>query len=328
MPKPKESKEHYDTEYWERMADIEHQMVDGISLKDRIDKEVDLVLDHADLNLKPGDKVLDLASGTGPHAIQLAKRTGADVQGRDVAQTLVDIANQEVQDETREKILNVNFELGNYSDVKDSIEPGQKFKCITIFGSSFIYLKSHEEYQKALQDFYDILEPGGKLVIQWREKNQYFSAENRKLSSDEEVNKRGYQWVPLEEGKKDTFSRTAHGPMCWKKPTDTEEGYGMYVTEGEQGSNQHPYQDIPGPEGDLDYFSFGRVYVDNNRHELPVPSTSGLSFLDTSKLPLMERMITEAGFLSPKLIPGKEGVDLSKDGYRRLFAIVAEKPVN
>lgn len=324
-----EADDHYNSEYWESMADIEHRVIDGISLQDRIDKEVNLVLQHGGLNLQLGDKVLDLASGTGPHAIKIAELTGAEVEGREIGDKLVEIANkrakkkaEEIAAITRDRVLRVNFAKGNYGEVKKSLKQDDRFKCITCMGSSFIYLRSFEDYANALKDFNDILEPGGKIVFQWREKDPA----GRKQPPPKIP---GYRILDMPEGKIDALGRKAHPGMLWKDNTPEEkDGYGMYITEGESKPPVHPYGDIPGRAGDMDPFAFGRVYVDANGNEIPFETTSGLSFLEKEKFPLIKRMLEEAGFINVKLIPeDPNGVALSLDGYRRLYAVVAEKPV-
>ena len=41
----------------------------------------------------------------------------------------------------------------------------------------------------------------------------------------------------------------------------------------------------------------------------------------------MERMLTDVGFENVRMVPDEAGAPLSVDGKRRMFGIVAEKPL-
>lgn len=107
---------------------------------------------------RPGQTLLDVASGTGDLAAALAKKVGK--QGHVI---LTDI-NSSMLARGRERLLDQGL-LGNVSYVLANAEelpfPSQTFDCITIaFG-----LRNVTAQEKALGSMYRVLKPGGKLLI-------------------------------------------------------------------------------------------------------------------------------------------------------------------
>ncbi len=113
-------------------------------------------LDHS--GVKPGDKVLDVAGGTGDLTIGFSKRVGQ--KGKVV---LSDI-NSSMLNEGRNRLINqgivdnVDYVLANAEKLpfKDNL-----FDCISIgFG-----LRNVTDKDAALRSMFRILKPGGRLLI-------------------------------------------------------------------------------------------------------------------------------------------------------------------
>lgn len=156
-------------EGYQRTAEIESRFSHGLDISDRYDKEVDFVLKSADLNFQPADKVLDLASGVGEHAVRMAKKLGVHVDAREYEEAPV-LAGRKKLDEIASEVRDrVTLAQGDMSQVKKAVPDGASYKMVTILGNSFMYLPTKEAHQQALKDYSDVLEPGGKLVIQFRE---------------------------------------------------------------------------------------------------------------------------------------------------------------
>jgi demethylmenaquinone methyltransferase/2-methoxy-6-polyprenyl-1,4-benzoquinol methylase len=112
----------------------------------------------AECKVKPGQTLLDVASGTGDLAAALAKQTGKS--GRVV---LTDI-NESMLARGRLRLMDRGL-MGNVFYVQSDAEqlpfPSHYFDCVTIaFG-----LRNVTQQENALRSMYRVLKPGGKLVI-------------------------------------------------------------------------------------------------------------------------------------------------------------------
>ncbi len=108
--------------------------------------------------VRPGQRVLDLAGGTGDLTRAFAKRVGQS--GRVV---LADI-NHAMLLVGREKLINKGI-LGNVvyvqTDAQELAFPSNSFDCITIaFG-----LRNVTDKQAALASMHRVLKPGGRLLV-------------------------------------------------------------------------------------------------------------------------------------------------------------------
>jgi demethylmenaquinone methyltransferase/2-methoxy-6-polyprenyl-1,4-benzoquinol methylase len=108
--------------------------------------------------LRPGQKALDVAAGSGDLAAGLARRVGAS--GRVV---VTDI-NAAMLDEGRTRLLNAGI-AGNVDYVLADAEAlpfaAQSFHCVTIgFG-----LRNVTDQQRALASLFGVLKPGGRLLV-------------------------------------------------------------------------------------------------------------------------------------------------------------------
>jgi demethylmenaquinone methyltransferase/2-methoxy-6-polyprenyl-1,4-benzoquinol methylase len=108
--------------------------------------------------LRRGDKALDLAGGTGDLAILLERKVGPD--GRVV---LCDI-NAAMLEQGKRRLLDRGV-VGNVEFLQANAEAlplaDRSFRCVTIaFG-----LRNVTDKQRALEEMYRVLEPGGQALI-------------------------------------------------------------------------------------------------------------------------------------------------------------------
>lgn len=108
--------------------------------------------------LRPGQRALDLAGGTGDLAAKMARRVGSE--GEIV---LADI-NASMLEHGRERLVNAGL-AGNIQYVQADAEqlpfPDDHFDCITIaFG-----LRNVTQKERALASMFRVLKPGGRLLI-------------------------------------------------------------------------------------------------------------------------------------------------------------------
>lgn len=99
----------------------------------------------------PGDKLLDVACGTGAHASLL--KNNYSITGIDLSSNMLDIA--------RKKVSDVKFETGDMK--KLNLE--DKFDIITCLFSAMNYNTTLKEYETTLKNFYNYLYHGGVLIF-------------------------------------------------------------------------------------------------------------------------------------------------------------------
>jgi demethylmenaquinone methyltransferase/2-methoxy-6-polyprenyl-1,4-benzoquinol methylase len=107
----------------------------------------------ADLaGLKPGDRALDVATGTGDLAIELTRRVGPEgsVIGSDFSEVMLDLA--------REKSSEVRFEWGNALELP--YDDGS-FDAVTVgFGA-----RNFSDLRVGLAQMARVTRPGGRVVV-------------------------------------------------------------------------------------------------------------------------------------------------------------------
>ncbi|MEO1584681.1 MAG: bifunctional demethylmenaquinone methyltransferase/2-methoxy-6-polyprenyl-1,4-benzoquinol methylase UbiE [Planctomycetota bacterium] len=108
-------------------------------------------------NIKPGDRVLDCACGTGDLTMAFARTEASEVVGSDFTQQMLDIAAvkqpQLGTDSTKVKYEQADATNLQYEDAS--------FDVISIaFG-----IRNVSDPAKAISEFHRVLRPGGRLVI-------------------------------------------------------------------------------------------------------------------------------------------------------------------
>jgi demethylmenaquinone methyltransferase/2-methoxy-6-polyprenyl-1,4-benzoquinol methylase len=99
----------------------------------------------------PGDRALDVATGTGDLALELERRTGAGgVVGMDFAEAMLDIA--------RHKAPGITFEQGNALALR---YPDGSFDAATVgFGA-----RNFSDLRQGLAEMARVVKPGGRVVV-------------------------------------------------------------------------------------------------------------------------------------------------------------------
>jgi len=101
-------------------------------------------------------KVLDIATGTGDLAIQIAKSTQAQITGFDLSAGMLEVGRKKV---AKEK-LDDRIEMIQ-GDAENMPFEDNSFDVITVaFG-----VRNFENLKKGLDEIYRVLKPGGKFII-------------------------------------------------------------------------------------------------------------------------------------------------------------------
>jgi SAM-dependent methyltransferase len=123
---------------------------------DRTGPEVDRVAKI--LQPRGGERVLDMACGSGRHSLELRRR-GFSVVGADISPDLIEIARREAAEEN----LEVDFVL---SDLRD-LDLDSEFDLVLNLNDGAIgYLESDEENLRTFEVISRALKPGGRNLVQ------------------------------------------------------------------------------------------------------------------------------------------------------------------
>ncbi len=105
--------------------------------------------------LKP-KKILDIASGTGDLAIELAKLNPEEIIGADIAEDMLEIGKKKVKKKGLDKII--KMEVGDAENLR--FDTGY-FDAVTVaFG-----VRNYENLLQGLKEMHRVLRPGGKVAI-------------------------------------------------------------------------------------------------------------------------------------------------------------------
>ena len=106
------------------------------------------------IKLNPNQKLLDVATGTGDVAFGFFKKYKLSVIGLDIAKNMITIAKQKAKKYSN----NIDFVVGDAEDIKFE---DNSFDALTIsFG-----FRNIGSYDKALSEFYRVLNKNGKIAI-------------------------------------------------------------------------------------------------------------------------------------------------------------------
>ncbi len=141
------------------------------------------------LERRAASRVLDVACGTGQHALALARRgyevTGADISGEMIARA-VDLARRES--------LDVRFEQAGFGEISRLV--GGRYDAILCLGSSLPHLLTEESLGETLSDWAAVLAPGGTVLIQMRNFDRVL-AESQRYMAPQTVRRGDEEWLFL-----------------------------------------------------------------------------------------------------------------------------------
>jgi ubiquinone/menaquinone biosynthesis C-methylase UbiE len=110
------------------------------------------------MDLKPDEAILDVASGAGRHALELARRRFRNVTAVDLSDQLLSIGRK-----TAESLgLEVNF---TKADASKRHAQEAYDAALVLGGGAFGLLESDEENQAILDATYAALKPGGRIAL-------------------------------------------------------------------------------------------------------------------------------------------------------------------
>ena len=107
---------------------------------------------------RPGSRVLDLACGTGGHAVELAAR-GHRVTGVDLDEAMIRLAQAKAGGSP-----GAEFHVLDMRDAGRRLEPG--FDLVFCIGNSIVHLEDEAKIGAVLADCRRLLAAGGTLVVQ------------------------------------------------------------------------------------------------------------------------------------------------------------------
>lgn len=119
-------------------------------------------------------KVLDVACGTGQHAIALARR-GYEITGVDVSTRMIEKARENAEKAQTQ----ARFIVAGFGELAACLEIDSSFDALLCLGSSLPHIPSPEALAPTLADFAAVLRPGGLLIVQNRNFDQVLLARDR-----------------------------------------------------------------------------------------------------------------------------------------------------
>lgn len=114
-----------------------------------------------------GPRVLDLAAGAGAELMEM-KSEGWDVFGNDISKTLVERARTLYGGDSTERVL-----CADWRDLV-STHGKERYDAAYLVGNSFCYMHTLHDRLIALREFFDVLKPGGLLIVDSRNYDKMF----------------------------------------------------------------------------------------------------------------------------------------------------------
>lgn len=143
--------------WWEKFFDSNWKRLGFDSIaREETSKETDFLVKA--LELKPQDKVLDMACGVGRHSLELARRGFKHVTGLDFTQAYV---KEAILKASQEK-LEVEFVQG---DMKDLPFADESLDAVYNFYTSFGYFEGERDNEKVIKEASRVLKPAGRFLL-------------------------------------------------------------------------------------------------------------------------------------------------------------------
>jgi glycine/sarcosine N-methyltransferase len=134
-------------------------------------------------------RVLDVACGTGKHAIALAQR-GYEMTGADLSAGMVERARENAA----QAGIDVQFVVAGFGELEAHVGGG--FDAVLCLGNSLPHVLTEDSLAAALADFAAVLRPGGMLFVQTRNYDRVLARRERWMApqSDREGE---HEWLFL-----------------------------------------------------------------------------------------------------------------------------------
>ena len=155
----------------------------------RLEREIPFIL--TDLSSEVKKRVLDIACGSGRHAVELAKK-GFVVSAFDSSKSMISAANKHAEEEG----VDIDLRVLDMLDLRKEYDGS--FDLILCLGNSLALLPSMAALEETMASIYHIMEPRGTFVFQ--------------TLNFEAVEEQGIRFMPtktgmLDSGESVTFSR-------------------------------------------------------------------------------------------------------------------------
>ena len=144
----------HDWDWWAYQFRVVHRQ--GIGSIDFWDDRVVAFVVRV-LDLRPGERLLDLACGSGVHSLRFARR-GVEVVGLDIAPSLVRYCTEQA---AAERVDNVTFVEGDMR----ALTYQEEFDALVVLSTSFGFFDD-ETNQRVLEGIARALKPDGRLLLQ------------------------------------------------------------------------------------------------------------------------------------------------------------------
>ncbi len=120
-------------------------------------------------------KVLDATCGTGRHAIPLAKK-GYELLANDLSSEMLAVA--------KEKATAHEIDLTFNQEDMRKIDWQEEFDAVICINSAFNYMHTDEDAEKALNNFYKALRPGGMAIVDLANFFKFFAEYKNEIASE------------------------------------------------------------------------------------------------------------------------------------------------
>lgn len=164
-----------------------------VNWESRLSFEMPLILNLlSSLGTPPYEtKVIDTACGTGQHAIALAE-AGFLSYGADLSPEMVSIAKMHA--DASDQL--VNFKTRGFGSTSKAFTKDLPFDATLCLGNSLPHVNDEVELKIALQDFFELLRPGGLLLLQMRNFDRVMSRHLRWMDPQSEKTDQ-HEWLFL-----------------------------------------------------------------------------------------------------------------------------------
>mgnify|MGYP001565732882 CR=1 FL=1 len=304
----------------QRIEDQNRQTSETVRAKNEVDLVCDAVGDH----FKYGDSVLDCPSGLGFQSDELARR-GLKVTAIDGSSDNIDTATRR----NREKA--VDFKQGLFKDIPNLVDRESQ-DAVCCFKESFGYEPTVEENIAHMQSMFDVLKPGGKLVLTWNCTPSFYKKGRKKIVAKEAGQK---LWGTDESGKRIGCYGVSEPPTIHAQivPEEyiPEEGFSSLRGDSLQAKENRTVHS---------YVKTHHVFIDPDGNEHPTPSFEYREYFqpifekDSSgknaplgetqefyDIPLVRALCEHVGFSDVKCVPARK-----LSGETWTVGMVATKP--